>query len=302
MPPLERGILQSKLVSPHGLEDWNWDSEVEPKIRTTALRQMFVSTQLLALRDPRLNPIVAPVGDGYAVFHGPGAISSFARELGTSRPITADELGALEQFYADHCCPARVWVSGRAHGSLLELLRGRGYTASSHSLIWCRPLEGDPLPCEHRGIQVLPVGADLYNRWIQTVAAGFVEIHEPVPLPAIPASFFDLFFALGCAPDDQAFLAEKDGDFVGGAVLNVADGIAMLRTASTRFAHRNAGVQQALLVARLRYAQERDARIAVSQTPASGPSAHNLKKLGFQPFRIGCMMEKSTQPPGSQPR
>jgi hypothetical protein len=285
------------------IEGWDWNKEIEPKLRATALRQTFVSTQLLALRDPQLNPIVRPVADGYAVFHGPDALSSFAREVGTSRPISANELCTLEQFYADHSCPVRVWVSGRAHSSLLEMLHSRGYASSSRSLIWFRSLDSDPIPCDHCDSEVLPVATHLYNRWIQTVAAGFFEDNESVSPTAIPTPFLDLFFALGCAPDDQAFLAGKHGEFVGGAVLNVADGIAMLRTGSTRFAHRNAGVHQALLAARLKCAREQGARIAVSQSPASGPSAHNLRKLGFQPFRFGCMMEKSLVPLTSrQPR
>jgi hypothetical protein len=151
MPPIELSILRNQLISPPVLEGWDWN-KIEPKLRATALRQTFVSTQLLALRDPQLNPIVKPVADGYAVFHGTDALSSFARE------------------------------------------------------------------------------------------------------------------------DDQPFLAGKNGEFVGGAVLNVADGIAMLRTGSTRFAHRNAGVHQALLAARLKCARRQGAIIAVSQSPASGPS------------------------------
>ena len=294
MPQIARSVLQ--LISPLDLEGWNWNKEIEPKIRTAALHQMFVSTQLLALRDPQLNPIVIPAADGYAVFHGPGALSSFAREVGTSRPISANELCTLEQFYADHSCPVRIWVSARTDSSLLEMLRGRGYDPSSNSLIWFRSLASDLIPCEHRDIEVLPVAAHVHDRWIQIVATGFFENIKSVPRTAIPTSLFDLYFALGCAPDDQAFLARRHGEFVGGAVLNVSDGIAMLRAASTRFAHRNAGVHQTLLTTRLKCARRQGARIAVAQTPASGPSAHNLRKLGFQPFRLGCMMEKSIVP------
>jgi hypothetical protein len=296
MPQIASGILQDQLTCPPVIEGWDWNEDIEPKLRATALRQTFVSTQLLALRDPQLNPIVTPVADGYAVFHGPGALSSFARELGTTRPISANELGILEQFYADHSCPVRVWVSARTHGSLLEMLRGRGYASSWRSLIWFRSLANDPIPGEHRDIEVLPVAPHQYNDWIQTVAAGFFEDNDSVPATAVPTSFFDLFFAFGCAPDDLAFLAEKYGEFVGGAVLNTVDGIAMLRTASTRFAHRNAGIHQALLAARLKSARGQGARIAVSQTLASGPSAHNLRKLGFQPVRCGCIMEKILVP------
>ena len=293
MTQVEPDVLQNQLTSPRVVEGWDWNGEIEPKLRAATLRRMFVSTEMLALRDPQLDPIVTPVADGYAVFHGPGAMSSFAREVGTSRPISGKELSTLEQFYTDHICPVRIWVSDHTHSSLLEMLQGRGYAAHSHSVNWFRPLDSDPIHCEHRNMEVLPVAADLYDRWIQTVAAGFFEDHESVSPTTIPTSFFDLFFALGCAPDDQAFLVREHGEYIGGAVLNVADGIAMLRTASTRFAHRNAGVQQALLAARLKCAREQGARIAVSQSLPSGPSAHNLRKLAFQPFRSGCMLEKS---------
>jgi len=289
----ELGVLQNRTTPPPVVKGWDWNKDVEPKLRAAALRRMFVSTEMLALRDPQLDPIVTPVADGYAVFHGPGAMSSFAREVGTSRPISGKELSTLEQFYTDHNCPVRVWVSGRTHSSLLEMLHGCGYAARSHSLNWVRPLGSDPIPCEHHNIKVLPVAAHLYDRWIRTVAAGFFEDNESVSPTTIPTSFFDLFFALGCAPDDQAFLAREHGEFVGGAVLNVADGIAMLRTASTRFSHRNAGVHQALLAARLKCAREQGVRMAVSQSPPSGPSAHNLRKFGFQPLCSGYMMEKS---------
>ena len=293
MTQAELGIVQEQLISPPAVQGWNWDKEIEPKLRAAALRRTFASTKILALRDPHLDPIVMPVADGYAVFHGPGATSSFAREVATSRPISGKELRFLEEFYADRSCPVRVWVSNRTHSSLLEMLHGRGYAARSHSINWFRSLDSDPIHCQKPNIDVLPVTRQLYENWSQTVAAGFFEDNEPASFTTIPASFVDLFFAFGCALEDQAFLARIDGDFVGGAVLNVADGIAMLRTASTRFAHRNTGVQQALLAARLKCAREQGAQIAVCQTPPSGPSAHNLSKFGFRPFRYGCMMEKS---------
>ena len=293
MTQAEIGILQKQLTCPPAVQGWNWDKEIEPRLRRAALRRMFLSTEMLALRHPQVEPMVTPVADGYAVFHGPGAMSSFAREVATSRPVSGKELSTLEQFYADRSSPVRVWVSGRTHNSLLEMLHGRGYAAGSHSINWFRSLDSELSHLQRPYIEILPVAGQLYDDWSQTVAAGFFEDDEPARPDAIPASFVDLFFAFGCASDDQAFLARIDGDFVGGAVLNVADGIAMLRTASTRFAHRNTGVQQALLAARLKCAREQGARMSVSQTPPSGPSAHNLRKFGFRPFRYGCMMEKS---------
>lgn len=267
-------------------------NRIEPKLRAAYLRRMFLSTELLTLRNPDLRPTIQPVADGYAVFHGPHGMSSFAREVGTSRPVTENELSTLEQFYRDHACPVRVWVSNRTHASFLDMLRDRGYAARSPSVSWFRSLDSSPIHCEHRNFEVLPLAAHRDERWIQTVAAGFFEDDRSVSPAEMPSTFVDLFFALGCAPDDQAFLALKHGEPVGGAVLNVADGLAMVRTASTRFASRNMGVHQALLAARLECAREQGARIAVVQSPPSGPSAHNLKKIGFESFCHGCIMER----------
>ncbi len=286
-------IVQENQILPTAIvKRWPGNQELEAKLRAANLRRMFVSTRMLALRDPQLNPVVVPVADGYAVFHGATSMSSFAREMGTSRAITALELSALERFYADHACRVRLWISDRTHGSLVKLLDGRGYAVHSRSLTWLCPVDRAPIRWASSNIEIVPVTVPLYAEWIRTVASGFFEESESALTSAVPLSHFDLFFALGCAPDDQAFLARMNGEYVGGAVLNVADGIAMLRTASTRFSHRNRGVEQTLLYARLQCAREQGARLAVAQTPPWGPSAHNLKKLGFEPFRCGCIMEK----------
>src|SRR5919198_3012230 len=232
---VELGTLQAPSVF-GGCE---WAKEIEPKLRAACRPRLFLSTAMLALRDPQLDPVIKRVAGGYAVFHGLGAMSSFAREVGTSRPVTEDELSELEQFYRDYACAVRVWVSDRTHSSLLDMLLDRGYAARSHTISWFRPLDSGPIRCEYRNIKVLPVAAHLDERWIQTLAAGFFEGGGPVSPAEIEKSFVDLFFSLGCAPGNQAFLALKDGEYVGGAVLNVEDDIAMVRTASTRFARRN---------------------------------------------------------------
>ncbi len=290
MPESKLGVVQHRGNPPSAAQSWS--KEVEPKLRAAAISRMFFSTKMLALRNPQLHPIVTPVADGYAVFHGPDAMSSFAREIGTRRPVSENELRMLEEFYEDHGCSVRLWVSDRTHRSLVERLHERGYRTVSRSINWVRLLEHNPGPIENRNIEVLPVAAHLRNHWIETVATGFFEESDPASPTMVSRSFLDLFFALGCAPDDQAFLAREGDEYIGGAVLNVHDGLAMLRTASTRFSRRNTGVHKALVATRLRFSREQGAKLAVTQTPPDGPSAHNMRKLGFEPFSFGCMMEK----------
>lgn len=210
MPQIELGILQDRPIPPLVAQARDWSKEVEPKLRAAGVRRMFASTQLLTLRDPGLNPTVTPVADGYAVFHGVGAMSSFARELGTSRPISKRELSTLEQFYVDRSCAVRVWVSDRTHSSFVEMLHDRGYAARSHSVNWFRSLDSAPTYCQQSNIEVVLVTGQLHENWVRTVTAGFSEDNESVSPTTIPITFFDLFFALSSAPDDQAFLARID--------------------------------------------------------------------------------------------
>jgi hypothetical protein len=121
-----------------------------------------------------------------------------------------------------------------------------------------------------------------------------MEQDRSIDVRELPEAALDVYFALGCAPGDQSLLARRKGEYLGGAVLTPFGEIAMLRTASTRFVHRNSGVHQTLIAARLRMATEQGARVAVTQTPTHGPSAHNAVKFGFKPLRIGYIVEKAS--------
>jgi hypothetical protein len=271
-----------------------WDDRFELQLKVSGLDRLWVLTETLHQRCPDLPIVVTPIGDGLGVYHGAG-MSSFARELGTTRPVTEREIEALEQFYFSRGCPARIWISDRTHPSVVGILRSRGYAAQPAVQTWYRPLTAAPIPQVKAAerLQVSPCCRTEWEEWTTTVSTGFCEEDSALDAGSTPAPVRNLFFALGCAPGDQPFLARRGEQLVGGAVLSLFGELAMLRTASTRFVYRNSGIQQTLISVRLRAAEESGARVAVTQTPTHGPSAHNVQKFGFRPLRLGYIEEKS---------
>jgi hypothetical protein len=281
--------LLGAMAPQHGFQ---WDGHLEHQLSSASADRMWASVKALSARRPAIPVAVAGIAGGFAIYRDEAALISFAREVGTTRTVTDDDIDELEHFYASRGFPVRIWISDRTDPSALRILLGRGYFAHAPIQTWWRPLQTGFLP-KADAIEIVTVSPENTAAWTSTVAAGFMEQGHVVKAEELPEAALDVYFALGCAPGDQALLARRKGEYVGGAVLTPFEEIAMLRTASTRFVHRNSGVHQSLIAARLRMATQQGARVAVTQTPTQGPSAHNVVKFGFRPLRVGYIVEKS---------
>ena len=76
-------------------------------------------------------------------------------------------------------------------------------------------------------------------------------------------------------------------------MLQMADGVALIRTASTRFAHRGNGVQTALIAERLKAASESGCDVAFSIAERGGGSQRNLEKFGFMLLQEGSTLSRA---------
>jgi hypothetical protein len=282
--------LLGAMAPQHGFQ---WDGHLEHQLSSASADRMWASVKALSARRPAIPVAVAGIAGGFAIYRDEAALISFAREVGTTRTLTDDDIDELEHFYASRGFPVRIWISDRTDPSALRILLHRGYVAHAPVQTWWRPLQTASLP-KADAIEIVTVSPENTGEWSSTVAAGFMEQDHIVKAEELPEAALDVYFALGCAPGDQALLARRKGEYVGGAVLTPFEEIAMLRTASTRFVHRNSGVHQSLIAARLRMATQQGARVAVTQTPTQGPSAHNVVKFGFRPLRVGYIVEKSS--------
>jgi hypothetical protein len=284
--PQEQALERERAAS----TNLEWDDRFELQLKKAGMERLWALTDALRVRCPSLPISVARIADGLAVYHG-GGPSSFVRELATTRPVGEAEIEEIEAFYATRRFPVRIWISDRTEPSLVKTLRARGYVGRAPLQMWWLSLEGAAIP-EVNAAEVLVVSGRACEQWATTVSAGFMEGHCPLHDACVPAEVRDLYFSLGCAWGDQPFVARREKEYVGGAVLTVFGEVAMLRAASTRYVCRNQGIQQTLISARLRVAVLRGARVAVAQTPIDGPSAHNLRKFGFKPLRSASILEK----------
>ncbi|MCW2583698.1 MAG: family N-acetyltransferase [Klenkia sp.] len=79
----------------------------------------------------------------------------------------------------------------------------------------------------------------------------------------------------------RAFLASVGGRPVAAAAMTVQHGVAVLGGAATLPTHRGSGIQRALLVHRLRAAEEAGAVMATATAAPASPSLRNLERTGF---------------------
>jgi hypothetical protein len=78
------------------------------------------------------------------------------------------------------------------------------------------------------------------------------------------------------------FLAEKGGEPIGAAALNLQSGVALLAGASTIPSARRQGAQLALLQARLEYSAARGVDLAMVVTQHGSASQRNAERRGFR--------------------
>jgi hypothetical protein len=291
-------------------DGFDMDTRIEPQTGTQAEEQEDRGTALKALqlasinmlrrtveamarRRPRAGAVHVDLEDGCLGFGGADLPLSRAVGIATSRPVTGEEVAAIESFYASRGSTTRFTISPRTDHSLVEILEACGYRKGIETKNWFVPLEESMIVAPDPEIEVVEVSPDEEDLWARHVGAGFAEQNAPADITDIPARTLDMFYCLGFAEGATPLLARRGGEIVGGAVLHVYGGIASLRTCSTRIASRNNGVQSALIAARLRIAIERGCSIAFSSTEANAASARNLCRFGFAPLSYTHVMWKN---------
>jgi GNAT superfamily N-acetyltransferase len=232
-------------------------------------------------RFPEHGAEVLAVAGGVAVWGTPfGAPSTTkAVALGLDGAVSEEDLGLLEDFYARRGGKTRLTVCPWADPTLFEALAVRRYRIVEFDNILVRPVGHDesfapPAP----GVAVTRVGPGEVRAWGQLVRAGFELGAEDERSAKIDAVFEG-------SPHAALFVATVDGEPAGGGGLLLYDGIATLFAASTIPRLRRRGVQSALIAARLAYARDAGADLALSITSPGSDSQRNLEARFA--FRVG---------------
>ena len=245
--------------------------------RTEALANAdFVDTR--ARLDPESGAEWIEAGGAYAMFDGVESPLTQTFGLGIFEPTTPEHLDEIEAFFKDRGSAVYHEVSPLADLSMLAMLSDRGYRPIELTSVMYRSLRDETIPNAVAGSQISTrsIGESDADLWARTAARGWATEHE---------SLEEFMLALGKVAARTKggcpFLAEIDGEPVAAAGFSIYEDVCILAGAATVPEARNRGAQNALLAARLRYAQEQGCTLAMMCALPGSQSQKNAQKNGF---------------------
>ncbi|MBZ5630133.1 MAG: GNAT family N-acetyltransferase [Acidobacteriia bacterium] len=228
--------------------------------------------------NPEIGADILAIAGGHAVFAGLNSPVGRAIGLGLDSPVTAAQLDEVEAFYKQHNAPSQVDITPVTHGSLLELLKTRGYVMTELNNVMARRLEPyerfeeNALGCEFRACT--PEDVQL---WTHTMLCGFF------PEDQIPAGWDYLLAPMAQVPNALAMLVWVDGKPVAccGGLIVREHRMVMLGGTSTLPAYRGRRIQTAAIGRRLNRAITEGCDLAVVVTLGNTTSQRNAERMGF---------------------
>jgi len=230
-----------------------------------------------------------PLAGGVATFAEAGSPFTKIAGLGFGGLPDPAELDAVEAAFAERGEPVQAEVSQLAEAGTGAFFTERGYRLESYENVLGRRVGDGEFPGNVRACR-----DDELEAWLSAVAeASAVDdgqglpSHEDFPRELLVNALRDMAGV-------RRYLAERNGEFAGGASFRVTDGIAQFSGAATLPAHRRHGVQTALLQARLAAAAEAGCDLAVVTTQPGSKSHQNVQRQGFDLLYARAILVKGT--------
>jgi GNAT superfamily N-acetyltransferase len=232
--------------------------------------------QTRARVEPEVGATWTEVAGAYALFDGIDSPLTQTFGLGLFEPVGAAELEQLEAFYQQRGAAIAHNVSPLAATDLLGQLHGRGYRPVEFDNVLVRPLVG-LTDSQSTAIQVHRIGEDEVELWAQIASDGWCSDAPEYQ------DFIKPFARLSAQTANvHCFLASCEGQPVATGSLHLHSDVALLAGASTIPSARGQGAQLALMQARLRYAAEYGAELAMLVAHPGSGSQRNAQRHGFQ--------------------
>ena len=228
------------------------------------------------------------IDDTWAVFDGAASPLTQTFGLGLAPP-RASALDELERFFSSRQVPTAHEVCALADPSTWEHLSSRGYSPIEASTVLVRPATVSPTVDAGRVTSRLAGAKDLMA-WGRVFAHGLNG-----ESPDLVETLERLAPAMAQSAGACCFLAELDGEPIAAGMLSLQQDIAVLGGASTLPVARRQGAQAALLRARLSYAAESGAALAMLVAAPGSPSQRNAERHGFRPAYVRSKWWRAAQ-------
>jgi GNAT superfamily N-acetyltransferase len=212
----------------------------------------------------------------YAMFDGPASPLTQTYGLGLFDSFLTPEFERVEEFFSRRGAPTFHEVSSFVASETLNVLSARGYAPMEASTVLVRPASA-PLSLQSSPISVRPIEAREVDVWSRVAAEAW-----GAESPDLRSFLESMGTIVARARGVTCFLAERDGEPIATAALNVCNGVALLAGAATVPAARKQGAQRELLRARLEFAAERNIELAMVVTLPGSASQRNAERQGFR--------------------
>lgn len=226
---------------------------------------------------PQVGAEWTEVGGVYAMFDGPASPITQTFGLGLFEPFLAAEFDRIEEFFEQRGAPTFHEVCSFVAPETFSLLGARGYSPIEASTVLIRPLSATS-PAEAGGITVRSIDAAETALWSRVAADGWSS-----ESPEIRPFLEEIGVVVARARGVTCFIAEREGEPIATAALNVHNGVALLAGAATIPSARRLGAQRELLRARLAFAAARGIELAMVVTQPGSASQRNAERQGFRP-------------------
>jgi hypothetical protein len=234
--------------------------------------------RVLQRKHPEIGADILEIAGGHAVFAGLNSPVGRAIGLGLDGSVAAAQLDEVEMFYKQHNAPSQVDITPITHGSLLELLKTRGYVMTELNNVMARRLgpherfEENAPGCDFRAC-----GPEDIDLWTHTMLCGFFAEDQ------IPAGWDKLVAPMAQVPNGLPMIVWADGKPVAccGGIIAHEHRMVMLGGTSTLPAYRGRRIQTAAIGRRLNRAIAEGCDLAVVVTLGNTTSQRNAERMGF---------------------
>src|SRR5262245_4957619 len=215
----------------------------------------------------------------YAMFDGPASPMTQTFGLGLFAPFLAAEFDRIEEFFESRGASSFHEVSSFAAPETLSLLSARGYSPIEASTVLVRPTSATSFADGGGGeIRVRTIESSELALWSRVSADGWRS-----DSPEIRAFLEDFGGVAARARGVTCFIAERSGEPIATAALNVQNGVALLAGAATIPSARRQGAQRELVRSRLAFAAAQGIALAMVVTQPGSASQRNAERQGFRP-------------------
>ncbi len=234
--------------------------------------------------DPSVGAEGMEIGGGLLAFTGVDSPLSQAIGVGTSRPITEDDVDLITSFYESRGTTPRVYVTPLADPTLARTLVATGYAPTEYENV----LAAGDLEAHAQRDDRIVVASDLQT-WARASAQAFTDREQLEPGEDFTALV--IASSKGVTPLE----VREENAVVATAAMDVCGECAGLFTGSTMPAFRNRGWQLAMIRDRIARARDAGVRLLRAAAKPASVSERNFRRCGFTTLYTRVLWERKQQ-------